>query len=168
MKKTIAFCLLLIASLPALAVEDGQVMYVGGSAPGLTSGTIGRLDTTGETALIFEYSGTKLAIPYADIQSYQYSTEVTRHLGVMPAIAVGLVRIRKHRHYFTISYLDASHVAQAAVFEVPKEMPKPLQAVLQTKAPQAQHPALQTKPTRPCKPSVPCAEKPSPPPTPAP
>jgi len=135
MKKLMTFCWLLALALPLAAVEDGQVMYAGGTAAALRAGVIGRLDTTPETALIFEYSGTKLPIPYADIQSFAYSTEVTRHLGVLPAIGVGLVKMRRHRHYFRISYRGTDNVPQVAVFEVPKHMPRTLQAVLEARVP---------------------------------
>jgi hypothetical protein len=140
MKKLLTFCLLLVLVIPTAAVEGTQVMYMGGTAPALQAGVVGRLDTTSETSLTFEYSGTKLLIPYADIQSFEYSKEVTRHLGVMPAIAVGLVKMRRHRHYFRISYRASDNVAQVAVFEIPKQMPRMLQAVLEARAPQARKP----------------------------
>src|ERR1700724_2321393 len=113
MKKWMTFCLLLALALPMAAVEEDQVMYAGGTAPALRVGVVGRLDTTSEKSLTFETSGTKLLIPYADIQSFEYSTEVTRHLGVL------LVKMRRHRHYFRISYRCADNVSQVAVFEVP-------------------------------------------------
>jgi hypothetical protein len=137
LKQLTALFLLLIVSFPALAVDDGQVMYIGGTAPGIAAGTLGSLDTTSELALIFEHTGSKLEIPYAAIESYEYSTEVTRHLGVLPAIAVGLVRIRKHRHYFRVSYRSDDGVVQVAVFEVSKQMPRTLQAVLTARAAKA-------------------------------
>jgi len=144
MQKLLAVCLLLTLSLPALAVEEGQVIYVGGSAAGVTAGVIGRLDTTSDTELIFEYSGNKLAIPYNAIQSFEYSKEVTRHLGVLPAIAVGMLKMRRHQHFFRISYRDSNHVEQAAVFEVPKHMPRTLKAVLETRAPGTCRPCVGT------------------------
>jgi hypothetical protein len=52
MKNSVAFCLFLGLTLPVLAVENGQAMYVGGSAPGVNAGVAGKLDTTSETALI--------------------------------------------------------------------------------------------------------------------
>jgi len=134
MKKLTVLLLLSIVSLPALAVDDGQVRYIGGSAPGVAVGTVGSLDTTAETALIFEHSGSKLEIPYAAIESHEYSTEVTHHLGVLPAVAVGMVRIRKHRHYFRVTYRSSDGVAQVAVFEVSKHLPRTLQAVLMARA----------------------------------
>jgi hypothetical protein len=141
MKKLAAFCFFLSLCLPALAVEDGQVMYLGGTAPGVNAGVVGKLDTTAEAALIFEYSGNKVEIPYAAIQSFEYSKEVTHHLGVLPAIAVGMFKMRRRGHFFRISYHDSKNVAQTVVFEVPKQMPRTLLAVLTTRSPQASQPS---------------------------
>ena len=135
MKRLVAFFILLSLTLPAVAVEDGQVMYVGGTIPALTNNLVGRLDTTSETSLTFEYAANKLAIPYAAIESFQYSTEVTHHLGVVPGIVVALAKKREHRHFFRISYRDADNISQVAVFEVPKHMPRTLQAILDARAP---------------------------------
>lgn len=140
MNKLMTLCLLLALALPVLAVDDGQVMYAGGTVPALAAGVVGRLDTTSEVALTFEYSGTKLLIPYSAIESFEYSTDVTRHLGVMPAIAVGLVKMRRHSHYFRISYRGPDNVSQVVVFEVPKHMPRTLQAVLGARAPRTHKP----------------------------
>lgn len=137
MKRSITFCLLLAFALPLAAVEGDEAMYLGGTVLSVRAGAVGHLDTTSEKALIFEYSGEKLLIPYADIQSFEYSKEVTVHLGVMPAIAVGLLKMRRHSHYFRISYSGGDAVSQVVVFEIPKQMPRTLQAVLQARAPQS-------------------------------
>lgn len=136
MKKLAAFCLLLIMSLPAGAVEGEQVKYTGGTVGDLHAGLIGRLDTTSTVALAYEHSGNKLVIPYAKIDSFEYSVDVARHLGVLPAMAVAPLRRRQRRHFFRISYHDESNVSQVAVFEVSKRMPQTLLAVLQVRAPQ--------------------------------
>lgn len=134
--KNIVACLVLLAlTLAAAAVEDRQVMYFGGTVSALAAGTVGRLDTTSQTSLTFEYASNKLEIPYAVVESYQYSTEVAHHLGVLPAIAVGLLKKRERRHFFRISYRDAGNLSQVAVFEVSKRMPRTLQAVLDARAP---------------------------------
>ncbi|HUJ82233.1 MAG TPA: hypothetical protein VLW83_10130, partial [Candidatus Acidoferrales bacterium] len=99
------------------------------------------LDTTSETTLSFEYAGNKLLIPYAKIDSFDYSQQVARHLGVLPAIAVGLVRKRQRRHFIQISYRDESNVSRVAVFEVSKQMPRTLLAILRNRAPQGCTPA---------------------------
>jgi hypothetical protein len=137
MKKFRAFFLLLVFALPLHAVEDDQVMYTGGTVPALKEGSVGRFDTTSPSTLTFEYSGTKLVVPYARIVSFEYSQDVARHLGILPAIAVGLVRKRQRRHFFRISYRDDSEATQIVVFQVSKTMPRTLLPILQLRAPQA-------------------------------
>jgi hypothetical protein len=136
MKKLAALLLLLVITFPASAVDDGQVVYTGGTLTAPKDGSVGRFDTTNQSVLTFAYSGNKLVMPYAKIVSFEYSREVARHLGVLPAIAVGLVKKRQRRHYFRISYRDDNDVVQVAVFEVPKNMPRTLLPILQTRAPQ--------------------------------
>lgn len=145
MKKLVAICLLLAISVPAGAVEDGQVRYAGGTVPALQTGVLGRFDTTSETMLSFVYANNNLAIPYASIDSYEYSEQVARHLGVLPAIGVGLVKMRQRRHFLQIDYHDQCNSSQVAVFEVSKYLPQTLLAVLQVRAPQGCKPSSLTK-----------------------
>jgi len=142
MNKLMIFCLLLLLALavPVLAVDGRPGDVRGCTVPALPAGAVGRLDTTSEESLTFEYSGTKVLIPYSQIESFEYSTEVTRHLGVMPAIAVGLIKMHQRRYYFRISCRSADNVSQVVVFEVPKHMPRTLQAVLMVRAPQTCNP----------------------------
>ena len=136
MKRLLQFCFLLLLPLSAFALDNGDVRYVGGTVAGETAGAVGRLDTTSATSLTFQHAGNKVEIPYTSIESYEYSKDVTRHLGVLPAIAVGLVKMRRHSHYFSISYhSETGGPAQIVVFEVPKDMPRTLKAILQTRAP---------------------------------
>src|SRR5262245_32408070 len=136
MKKFVALLLAAAFAVPALAIDD-NVIYVGGTVPNIKNGTTGHFDTGQVTGLAFEYSGGKFAIPYQGIRSYEYTQEVARHLGVLPAIAVGLVRMRQHHHFITISFHDESGSSQTTRFEVPKHMPETILSVLETKAPQA-------------------------------
>ena len=136
MKRFAGLFLLLVLAVQAGAVENGQVRYAGGTVPALQVGMLGRLDTTSQTMLSFEYTGNKLVIPYAKIETFEYSEKVARHLGVLPAMAVGLVRKRQRKHFIQISFHDENNLSQVAVFEVPKHMPQTLLAVLQSRAPQ--------------------------------
>ena len=126
--------------LPARAVEAGQVAYAGGSLS-VTQGTIGSFDTTSPVALVFRFGGSgagsnEVDIEYKKIQGFRYTTEVARHLGVLPAIAVGLLKSRERKHFITIRFTDSAGVAQAAVFEVAKNDPPALLAMLRARAPQ--------------------------------
>lgn len=141
MKGFLQFCFFLLLSMSACALEDGHAKYVGGTVAGVTAGTIVRLDTTSETSLTFQHAGDKVEIPYASIQSYEYSKEVARHLGVLPTIVVGLIKVRQHRHFFRISYRpEGAAAAQVVIFEVSKHMPRTLEAILQTRAPGVRKP----------------------------
>jgi hypothetical protein len=135
MNKLKVLCLFLAFSISAYAVKGKQVVYAGGTAPGIIAGSVGTLNTTSDVALIFGSSAGTLQIPYGNIESFEYSREVARHLGVLPAIAVGLVKMRWHRHFFRISYRDQKGTIQVAVFEVSKQMPRTLRAVLQARVP---------------------------------
>ncbi len=135
MRKIVWLCLLLALPPKTIAVENGEVMYAGGTVVTLKEGTIGRLITTSPTALTFESSGGQLVIPFAKIESYGYSQQMARHLRVLPAIATGLVRHRQKRHFLRISYKEENNAQQVAIFEVPKQMPRTLLAILQLRAP---------------------------------
>jgi len=136
MKRFLVVLLLgLLTSIAASAVENGNVMYAGGTVEGLKEGAIGKLDTKSLDALKFESGGTTLVIPYAKLDSYEYSNPVARHLGVLPAIAVGMVKKRQRRHFFRISFSDEHGDLRVAIFEVPKQMPPVLLAILAANAP---------------------------------
>jgi hypothetical protein len=139
MKRFPQLCLFLFFSLSAFALEEGHARYVGGTVPGLTSGVIGRLDTTSTTSLTFARAGNKVEIPYASIESYEYSKDVTPHRG-------GAVRDRGRAGQdaptqpllqHLLPHRSPGRLAQIVVLEVPKDMPRSLQAILQTRAPQA-------------------------------
>jgi hypothetical protein len=145
MKRILGLSLSFLLALTTPAVAGGgQVMYVGGTVVTLNAGVLGKLDTSSQTVLNFDYSGGKLVIPFEMVDSYECSQRVVRHLGVLPAIAVGLVK-RQRRHFFRISWHDESKAPQVAIFEVSKEMPYTLLAILQVRAPQGCKPQRREK-----------------------
>jgi hypothetical protein len=141
-----ALCLLFLTlTLSALAVEDGNVLYVGGTIESLKEGTLCKLDMKSQTELTFKSPTSTLVIPFAKIDSYEHSQQVAHHLGVLPAIAVGLVKKRQRKHFLRIAYHDESNAPQVAIFEVPKKMPRTLLAILQQRAPQGCKPQAYEK-----------------------
>jgi CDP-diacylglycerol--glycerol-3-phosphate 3-phosphatidyltransferase len=134
----LAVCLL--QSVPACAVETGEVAYAGGTA-GVALDTRGVLDMTSPATLLFKFSGAngapgQIEIPYRNIRVFEYRKEVAHHLGVLPAVAVGLVKMRERRHLFSISYTDSSEAIQVAMFEVGKRDQPALLEVLRARDPQ--------------------------------
>ena len=96
MRPILVMSLLLFLGIPTKAAEDGQAMYVGGTTD-VKAGTIGKIAIRPE-ALNFEYSGGRLTIRFDRMESYEYSKQVAHHLGVLPAIAVSLVKRRHRKH----------------------------------------------------------------------
>ena len=133
---------LLMMTVPMFAVEAGQVAYVGGTVTTVPLGSLGKLDTSSSEALVFtadagkSTSGGNIGIDYKKISKFEYSKEVTHHLGVLPAVAVSLVKRRERKHFFTITYKDSTDAVQVAIFEVSKGDPPGLLAVLRARAPQ--------------------------------
>jgi CDP-diacylglycerol--glycerol-3-phosphate 3-phosphatidyltransferase len=120
----------------AFAVDAGQTAYTGGTLR-VPKGTIGALDTTSPTALVFRYGGaSEVAIDYRNISNFEYTSHVAHHLGLLPFIVTGLVRARERKHFLSIRYKDSSDVVQAVVFEVPKSDPRVLLEVLRGRSPQ--------------------------------
>ena len=130
--------MLLALSLTAMAFgqDDNAVTYLGGTAT-LKPGASGTLDTTGASAISLSTTSGTLTVPYANITEYNYSREVARHLGIVAATIVPLVRKRERRHYLTLQFRDADQKPQTAVLEIPKQMPRILLPVLLGKQPSA-------------------------------
>lgn len=135
-----AFALALAMSLPVVAQSDQAVTYIGGTVPNLKSETEGHLDLSEPASLAFAYPSGKLTIDFPAIESYEYSRQVVHHLGVLPAIAVGLVKARKQSHLLRITYRDVNNTTQIAVFRIPKQMPRTLLPVFEARVPQAARP----------------------------
>lgn len=149
MRKFIAFALMVIFSLPAVAVDGQSVKYVGGTVSTINTGAVGSLDFAPETSIVFEHAGNRVTIPYASVQSFDQADVVARHLGVLPAIVVGLLKARQRRHFFRISYQEPGSAPQVAIFEVPKQMTRTLRAVLEVRAQREGHDS-KSKPCLPC------------------
>lgn len=137
MRKTVCMLLVLATVVPALGVGGPDVAYVGGTVSQLIQGATGRFEMGSGTGLVFINQDGSLEIPYDRIESYEHSNEVAVHLGVAPAIAVGLVKRRKRNHFLRITFKDSSNLHQVVVFEIPKTMPIFLMPMLVARAPQA-------------------------------
>lgn len=136
MKKLIAVVLLVVMTSSAFAevfVDEGQAAYIGGTLVNIKNETMGKLDTTQEKALQFNYEGGKVTIPYDRIESWKYDEVLARHLGVILTTVVVLLKHRQRKHLFQIQFKDDAGVTQSAVFEVAKEQPRSVVAVLQAR-----------------------------------
>jgi hypothetical protein len=116
-------------------VHGDEVIYLGGSFPGVKDGTLGKLNTGSDLALVFEHAGGKAEIPYKLIRSFQYQEKLARRLGAVLTVAVVLLKHRRRRHIIQIAYYDREGESRAAVFEVSKDKALPVVAVLEARSP---------------------------------
>src|SRR5262245_13633529 len=143
MTRLLTALVILSLAAPVLAsgVEGADVKYVGGTIANMREGAVGRLDTTASTALVFEQGGSRLEIPYASMQRYQYTQPLARRMGVAATIAVGIVKRRQRRHIVEVYFRDTGGMNQVAVFEVSKQRAASVVAVLNARVNRPVRPA---------------------------
>jgi hypothetical protein len=137
MKRAIAGLLLMVMGIPALATDGPEVQYVTGTALGVKEGAVGTLDSSSATALKFQAGAAGFSIPYDGVSVYKYREENRFRLGVLPAIAVGIVKARSKRHLVTIIWKDSQGVAEVATLEASKDDALELIAVLRARSTQS-------------------------------
>jgi len=147
MKKLIALALVLAVALPSFAtiVEGSQVLYEGGTAPGVKEGLVGTFDTSSEQVLVFNAEGTKLAIPYAKVTNFNYEEKLARHYGVILTLLIVPFKYRQRRHILTVNYVDDQNAPRVAVFEIAKTAPETLVPVIQSRINKCQEERRQAK-----------------------
>jgi CDP-diacylglycerol--glycerol-3-phosphate 3-phosphatidyltransferase len=136
----LALVLGLPLSASAFAVETGQVAYTGGSV-GIARDTVGALDTTSPTTLVFKFRAAdgrpgRIDIAYKGIHYFSYHDEVAHQMGVLPLIVISLVKPRERKHIFTIGYEDSNGSTQVATFEVGKRDQREFMEILRARDPQ--------------------------------
>ncbi len=132
-----SFVMAMLMGVSALAMDGVAVEYVNGTAPGVKEGSTGTVDTTAAKALEFHAGGAGFSIPYDGVQVYKYCEENRFRLGVLPAVAVGILKARSKRHIVTIGWKDAHGVAQVVKLETSKDDALGLIAVLRARSTQA-------------------------------
>jgi hypothetical protein len=134
--------LLAMVALPAFAADPAmEATYSGGTAK-IVADTLGTLDTTSPAELIFRYkerggAPSEVAIPYAKIRSFEPRNDVVRHLGFLPAVAVGLVAARQRKYTVAISYADAGDAIQIAILQTTEIEHRQLKEILRARAPES-------------------------------
>ena len=143
MKKVLAIVFgiaMMLEGLPAWAADGMDALYIGGSAPGTRIGTTGTLDCAKSDALEFHSGSGDFSVPYAQIVAARYHEENRFRLGVLPAIAVGLLKARSKRHVVTVTWADEKGLPQVAQFEMSRQASMALVTLIRVKAPQVCQP----------------------------
>jgi hypothetical protein len=132
--RTAAAVLTCLVALPAFAAAPAMdATYSGGTAQ-IAADTPGTLDATSPVSLLFRSKAGEVSIPYAKIRSYEPRRDVVHHLGVLPAVAVGLVAARMRSYTTAISYGDDAGGMQVVVVETTERDQRQLQTILHARA----------------------------------
>jgi hypothetical protein len=131
---TVLIAALAASGAPAFAVDDLQVTYSSGTVPGVPEGAPGTLNTSSPAALEFHAASSQVAIPYSRITSFNCRDENRFRLGVLPAIAVGIVKARSKRHFVTITWHDDKGVSNVVTFEMTRQRSSGLLSILRARA----------------------------------
>lgn len=106
----------------------------------------GRLDTSGEAALVFtaldkKLQGKSFSIPYDKVSDIEYGQKAGRRVGAAAATTVllgpiGLLSLfsKKRKHFLTIGFKDEANKDQVAVLELGKDVVRTALAVVQTRS----------------------------------
>jgi hypothetical protein len=139
MKRAIAGLLMagMLSGVPAVALAGPAAEYVNGTAQGVKEGSAGRLNASLAKALEFQAGASGFSIPWDGVQIYKYREENRFRLGVLPAIAVGMLKARSKRHLVTIGWKDSDGVAQLVTLETSRDDARGLIAILRARSTQA-------------------------------
>ncbi|HWG22406.1 MAG TPA: hypothetical protein VG225_17920 [Terracidiphilus sp.] len=139
MKKLIAMMMtvaMVAAYTPAGVAEEMDAVYRYGTESAIADGSAGKLDTSSMSGMNFHAGSAQFSIPWSGIERAKYCETNRFRLGVLGAIAVGLVKARSKRHLVTLTWNDEHAVAQTVTFEVSKEKSAALWSALRVRGPQ--------------------------------
>jgi hypothetical protein len=149
-RNTAALLLLAIATEATgiASVGSRKADYVGGTVPALAAASAstrinGTFETSDQRALIFNgvEAAQAIRIPYSKITDIEYGQKAGRRIGPtigITAVAgpVGLLTLmsKKREHFLTIEYTADDGTTQVALFEIGKDIVKPMLIVLETRS----------------------------------
>ena len=137
--RVFAWALLILMSgdvLPPLLLAGdpgGRAQYIGGTVAALPSKSEGRLNITGEEALLFRTKQASVRIPYTQINTLEYGQRVNRRIVEAVLISPLLLLAKKRKHFLTVGYTDEQGRQQALVFQLNKGAVRAVLASLEAK-----------------------------------
>ena len=153
MRRVFAIFLILLLSLghAFAGISSDKARYVGGTEPSLPQKAMGFLGENDATSLVFTYGKGKtpdktafpagtFTLPFSHVVSVRYGQHASLRIGETIALAslagVGgllLLLSKAKTHYVTLTYSDSAGTDQSAVFEVGKDVIRPLLSSLEVR-----------------------------------
>lgn len=132
---TVALVLAATAATAVYAVDSKKGQYVGGTIAALQEKAEAKFDSSGDTELLFD-AGKKgsVAIPYAGIKELEYGQKAGRRVGAAILLSPLALFSKGRKHFFTITYTDQAGKEQVGVFELGKEIFRPLIKIVEVRS----------------------------------
>lgn len=121
-------------SLPLRAgVPAGKATYRGGTLSQIEASDEGELSLEAADYFVFDGGSGDVHVGYRSIRSLEYGQNSGRRLGLAIVVSPLFLLSKKRKHFLTIHFVDASGVAQAAVFELGKKIVRTTLAALEAR-----------------------------------
>jgi hypothetical protein len=132
--------LAVFSGVQASALEQNHATFAIGTVQTVKVGTVGTLETSSATELVFHSNAGQFAIPYAQVVSYTWRDHLKTPLGILPTIALALVIWPPKTYFITITWRSEQGTTEVATFEVSRLESEGLAALLKARAPYACRP----------------------------
>lgn len=130
-----ATTLAVLATTAVYAVDSKKGQYVGGTIAALQEKAEAKFDSSSETELVFD-AGQKgrVAIPYAGVKELEYGQKAGRRVATAILLSPLALFSKGRKHFFTITYTDGAGKEQVGVFELGKEIFRPLIKIVEVRS----------------------------------
>jgi hypothetical protein len=135
-------CVILCEATLFAGLGSKKTMYIGGTINTFKEGTEGTSSAKDEKVFVFEAGKEKLLIQYDMIEGLEYGQKAGRRVGATVALGITTLGIgalpllfsKKRKHYLTINWKDAEGKQQAGVFELGKDVVRPMLATIEARS----------------------------------
>lgn len=130
---TIIIAISTSVAISAVGGDKGQ--YMGGTIVTLKEKAEAKFDTTSEKALSFDAAKNgRVTITYASIKELEYGQKAGRRVNAAILISPLFLFGKSRHHYLTITYTDDAGTDQVGVFELGKNLFRPLMKIIEVRS----------------------------------
>jgi hypothetical protein len=130
-----ALILSTLASAAVLAVGGDKGQYIGGTINTLKEKAEAKFDTTSDKELYFDAAKNgRVSIAYANIKELEYGQKAGRRVNAAILVNPLFLFGKSRKHYLTVTYTDEAAKDQVGVFELGKNVFRPLLKILEVRS----------------------------------
>jgi hypothetical protein len=134
LKAVLAISLFAAGCAASQAQQAQDIIYLRGTVKAVKEGSAATIDKTSTAGLAIQAGETQFSIPYDKIKSFNFHEESQFHLGVLPAIAVGLFAPWAKLHFVTVTWTGEDDTPEVITLQAPKSTVQGLVEVMRARA----------------------------------